>query len=184
MINWVKNPKGNKDFNEARWVTDEEGDWLFKLIRLYQPAVVFESGTANGYSTTWMAAANPSVIIHTYDPVDRPKVWRYTDCANQIVYHNSSFEEARDLIVKREGKADHSTGGIRRDWGVLSGALRRGDVIVFHDMNEPPVIRHVDRLTSQEADEHQADVLPELRNSKHYRIRTKRGMEVVVYEEN
>jgi predicted O-methyltransferase YrrM len=142
MINWVKNPKGNKDFNEARWVTDEEGDWLFKLIRLYQPAVVFESGTANGYSTTWMAAANPSVII------------------------------------------DHSTGGIRRDWGVLSGALRRGDVIVFHDMNEPPVIRHVDRLTSQEADEHQADVLPELRNSKHYRIRTKRGMEVVVYEEN
>lgn len=138
---------------QSRWITNEEAQVLLDLIEDQGFGLVYESGTANGFSARLMAETGAEV--HTYDPVDRPQVWsRNIHSTLNISCYREEFENVRSVLEEREDKAlffidgEHSYGGCSRDWLAVEPFLRKGDVVVFHDYQDRGVVktrmRHID----------------------------------------
>ena len=151
--------KINAKFDTRKWIGADEGEILRELIRLSSATQYFESGTANGCSALWAAVSLPeSGVVHTFDPINRIKVWDARSYIKPIMpkisFHNEEFEKGiGKVLLKREDTpaaffidGDHSSGAIGREWEAIKNYLIIGDLIVFHDMSERGVGRAWQRI--------------------------------------
>ena len=134
------------EFNRGRWVTLEEAHLLYMVGKEEAPDCIFESGTANGYSTLWLSLVGCPVV--TFDPVARPKVWDVLgSIPDNVSYVKDSFSSVVERYKDVGGKrvffidGDHSSSGIQKDCEALKEYANRGDVVLFHDLTERPVLR-------------------------------------------
>ena len=99
--------------------------------------------------------------IETYDPVDRPNVWKdarwdFPDehHEDKITYIQSPFkagkEYAHPIVFFVDG--DHSQKGIREDWEQIERYLRTRDAVIFHDLSERPIKKFCVRLREKHPD--------------------------------
>lgn len=129
--------------DRGRWAVVEEAELLYNLISIDKIKTVFEIGTANGWTSSWMALAGATV--HTFDICNRPKVYE-DKCFPVPVKERIHFTfvgspECVELMktIEREGQAlffidgDHSQEGVGRDYEAVIPLLRSGDKVVFHD---------------------------------------------------
>lgn len=144
---------------------------LFTVAQTEKVSQVYESGTANGFSTLWLAAAlrqqglgpvsselirrggEETTRVHTFDPVDRKKLWTarpYGTLAPYITYHQEPFDEGiYKLPLEHRGltpalffiDGDHNYHGMKKDVQAMLNAVSPGDVIVFHDLKDYQNIR-------------------------------------------
>ncbi len=132
-------------FKRSRWMTVEEGYALFLLLQLYDIRTYIECGTANGYSALWAAAALEGVEgaeIHTWDIVDRPKVWHSVEALKPlgaaVQFHLRPFDDWPRMVTPKGPTLFFVDGGhkwreVLADWKTIEGRAKPGDVIVFHD---------------------------------------------------
>ena len=135
---------------KSRWVTLEEARLLLKLCLIQQPEVIFESGTANGFSTMWLSVVG--VPVYTFDPVDRTKLWDNLGIIN-ITYVKDKFSSVvftySELSSCRKAffiDGDHSSSGVQSDCAAVKQYAKVDDIVIFHDLNEKPVMRAWHRL--------------------------------------
>ena len=137
-------------FKKARWVTLEEANLLYTIAEEEDPDFIFESGTANGFSTMWMALHGCDV--YTFDPVSRPKVWDAEGQPSHVHYVERSFSTMPDVAKHIHGKKMffidglHTSQGVLNDIDAVKEVVQEGDVIVFHDLNDSHVVRFWDRM--------------------------------------
>ena len=138
-------------FKTARWITDDEADVLCKLIRKYDVSEVYESGTANGYSSCRMSETG--VKVTTFDPYSRAKIWDepgFEHYKNIVKYVEAPFSsmELNPISGIRlffvDG--DHSGLGATEDVNTILKFIDINDVIVFHDMSEKKVVKVWQRM--------------------------------------
>jgi len=173
-------------YSPGRWVTVDEGEILRNIGRLC-PEVknYYECGTANGYSTCWaILGLSSEANIHTFDVVDRPKVWNesafnLSQFKPRVNFHLGSFEKGiGSLLDDREGSSiffidgEHSVGGVSRDWHAIRSYLRRGDVIILHDLIMRNVAKNWQRIKT-------ANI-----TSRFIDFETKRCIGVIFYDAN
>ncbi len=168
-----------EEFNTGRWVTNDEGAILYSLVTLMQPDNCFECGTANGYSSLWLASAlKEGVKVHTFDPVNRPKVWdeaSFNVTTDNIVFHCEKFSDGIGgmLVTCNEGSnlffidGEHSQGGVILDIESIEPYLAKGDTLVFHDANDRSVIKAYLKLIAR------------LNNPELFFFKTRRGIKVI-----
>ena len=136
-------------FNRARWVTLEEAKLLYTIVEEEDPDFIFESGTANGFSTMWLSLHGPDVF--TFDPVSRPKVWDVIGKPANIEYVEDEFSTMTEIAKNLPGKklffidGLHTAGGVNGDTDAVKEIISPGDVIVYHDLNIQYVVRCWDR---------------------------------------
>lgn len=146
---------GKRRFKRQRWVTIEEGHVLNSIVEEEVPHFIFESGTANGYSTMWLALQGGSVF--TFDPVNRPKVWDDTGKPSFVYYTEGKFSTMIESADIPPGKklffidGNHSDHGVREDLEVVLKVIKPGDVIVLHDTHDRCPGRYFRRLKLQAA---------------------------------
>lgn len=137
-------------FNRARWVTLEEARLLHTIAKEEAPDFVFESGTANGFSTMWLALHGSDVF--TFDPVCRLKVWDVCGKPRNVQCIERSFSNMPDIAEVMPGKKMffidglHTSQGVKDDTEAVKEVVQDGDVIVFHDLNDMHVVRFWDRM--------------------------------------
>lgn len=135
-----------------RWVNEEEGELLAEIAVESGARIFYESGTANGISACWVAEKLPDLEIHTFDPIERIKVWNYNNVdfgsfIDNIQWHQDRFSTGLEKAFRPGVRAlwfidgDHSTEGLREDWDAMEPRLQSGDVVVFHDLNIEAVHR-------------------------------------------
>lgn len=138
----------------SRWMTKEEVDILVSRIQEVNPVKVFESGTANGYSSANIASAGFKVL--TFDPVDRVKVWSHLlpEVQERIEYFNKPFVKCVDYIRKTPPiyptyyfiDGDHTAEGIKADFDAIKPWLHLYDRVMFHDYPaEYKMTRYINR---------------------------------------
>ncbi len=116
-----------------------EAFWLFNLVRDFDPDLVVESGSFEGYSTYFLSrAVREGARVMSFDPFSTPKV-RFQN----VEYHASDWT-AVNVEAKAGSRAiiffdDHLHHGKR-----LMQAARRGfKHILFHDNYVTPHQSHV-----------------------------------------
>lgn len=156
LINFRRNPPGDftgKDV--SRWITEEEGLILYYAVQEHQISRVYECGTANGYSTSWLVQAMIDAgvnkpLVRTWDPINREKVWKFLafpfsaikekleSFSEYIRYYESEFrigpadlEEGHKTAYFIDG--DHGKGAIKRDWEEVEPLMKKGDLVILHD---------------------------------------------------
>lgn len=136
---------------KARWVTLDEAKLLLKLATEHDCEVIFESGTANGLSASWMSLSGKPVI--TFDPVDRNKIWDGLGI-NNITYVNKKFSEVDSVYPEFKSKrkmffidGDHGPTGVGEDCAAVERFASEGDLIILHDLNERYPFRGWKRLS-------------------------------------
>ena len=131
--------------DRGRWATEEEARLLYAFVKDYSIGTVFEIGTANGWTASWMALAGARV--YTYDIVDRAKVYEHIAfpvpaLVSSIVFTKLGSPECVEDMKLRpllSGPVlffidgDHSTSGVMRDFEAIKPLFKDNDVIVFHD---------------------------------------------------
>lgn len=132
-------------FKTQMWIALEEMEIILSVIEKGDFAAIYESGTCHGYSSSCMAEAVGDIKIHTFDPVDRDKVWEEVPekLKKKIVFYTRKFNSyAPDIVVNRPDApcfffidGDHRYSGVRRDWRAIRPFLRDGDVVAFHDVD-------------------------------------------------
>lgn len=166
------------EFKQARWVNQPESELLREWVRAANPDVVLESGTANGYSTIWMASGlSDKAVVHTFDPIDRAKVWPLLpEAATNIHFHQSEFRNVRKYVPLVEGKilafidGDHGILSVLEDWEALLPYLKPNDVVLFHDIGEASVLKAL------------KDILQSTPTSRLFTFDTRRGVGVLIYK--
>lgn len=141
-----------------RWVTIEEAEILHMVAHAMQPEYIFESGTANGYSSLWLAESGSPVI--TFDPFDRTKVWDELGLPHStITCVQSSFTELPGLYPELKDKSklffidgSHSAGAAAADYRTVGAYAKEGDVVLFHDVRERGVRAVWNRIQSASKD--------------------------------
>lgn len=142
--------KDSEVFNRARWVTVDEANILYTIAKEEDPDFILESGTANGFSTMWLALHGS--IVFTFDPVSRPKVWDADGKPCNIQCIERSFSTMPELAAGLPGKKMffidglHTSQGVKDDTEAVKEVVQEGDVIVFHDLNDSHVVRFWDRM--------------------------------------
>lgn len=138
-------------FKTSRWVNLEEAHFLHNLVLLNDIEIVFESGTANGYSAAWMALAlyesrqDRKYYVDTYDPVNRNKVWSVIpDFPDNIEYHESAFlSDGEAVDWGRFGvpwkalyfiDGAHNFSGSKKEIKAARRLIKPGDLLVMHDI--------------------------------------------------
>ena len=138
----------DEKYGIGRWVTDREAEYLCSLIRDHNICVVYESGTANGFSAAKMAQTSAHVV--TYDPNKRPHIWEekgFEHYEDSVTYVQKGFEELsidpRIWGGPRLFFIDGDHGGIAatRDLEAVMKFYKDGDVIALHDFNEKKVVK-------------------------------------------
>jgi len=141
-------------FKTGRWVNSEESKILCDRVKTCE--IYFESGTANGFSAL-NVALETSCIVHTFDPVNRPKIWESVniskDVIEKICFHQDKFEMASPLIQSNTElhksffiDGDHGQGFVLRDFATIEPFLKSKDVIVFHDLRNNSVMKAWDQI--------------------------------------
>ncbi len=162
---------GKKLFKKQRWVNLEEAELLRSIAEETDPDFIFESGTANGYSTMWLALQGCDV--YTYDIADRAKVWDDTGKPSFVHYTEDRFSTMTKIARNRPGRklffidGNHAAYALREDLGAVLEVIHPGDVIVLHDVHDRCPGRYFRRLKSQAASSETYD--------------TKRGMAKLVW---
>jgi predicted O-methyltransferase YrrM len=135
---------------KGRWVTVEEGRLLLQLATTYQPDVIFESGTANGLSAAWMYGSGRPII--TFDPIDRMKLWERLG-VDGIEYVRDKFSSVDSRYPEMAGwkklffiDGEHTSSGVLEDIEAVKRFAKLGDMVVFHDTIDTPIIRAIHRL--------------------------------------
>lgn len=122
--------------NTALWLTDDEAGILYTITAFEKPKIVYESGSANGFSASIFASLD--ILVQTYDPVDRPKVWNsFPEIEENIIFHNDRFSTAERVSSEKSLffiDGDHSRASFREDIQRVEELLIPGDVIVLHDV--------------------------------------------------
>jgi len=168
-------------YHQGRWVNYDEAELLREWVRAVNPDVVLESGTANGYSTTWLASGMlGDSKLYTFDPVDRPKVWdEFTspEVVGRINFCKAEFRHLGQFVNPTPAArilafidGDHGRDSVMEDFKSLQPYLKPGDVLLFHDLRERSLIKGFDdikRLTP---------------TSRWFKFRTARVIGVLIYE--
>ena len=127
--------------NKGRWVTIEEGHILNQITIDFKPEYIFESGTANGFSTLWLSLYGAPVF--TFDPVNRYKMWGcIEESLTNITYVQETFKmlpisypdfsESKKLFFL-DGL--HTASGLKEDYDTVMSYASAGDTVLFHDLN-------------------------------------------------
>lgn len=133
-------------YKRARWITAEEAQFIYDIIREKNIENFFEIGTANGFSSSIAAAAILSTgllpNIHTWDIISRFKIYEeeeaFIDLMPHIKFHNKMFNmkdiprTAKSSLFFIDG--DHTSEGVNRDWNSVKTHLTTGDTVIFHDL--------------------------------------------------
>ena len=144
-------------FKLARWITEKEAEVLCDLIKEHNIEEVYESGTANGYSSCKMSETGIHIV--TFDPYDRLKIWdepEFEFYKDQIEYINTEFSALQ--LEPIEGKrlffidGDHSGVGATEDVEAVLKYIAPGDVIVLHDMSEKKIVKVWQRMDKSSFD--------------------------------
>ena len=137
--------------NTSRWVTIEEANLLYDIVDKVKPKYIFESGTANGYSSVWLSLSGIPVI--TFDPYNREKIWElFEGCPKNITYVQDRFSSIVDRFSDLFGMklffldGDHNSSGIKEDCDVIIKYASCGDIVIFHDLNMSSVFRFWHRM--------------------------------------
>jgi hypothetical protein len=128
-------------FKVARWCTPDEGMALYTLVQAHGIQTVLECGTANGYSTHWLAQG--ADVVHTWDIVKRTKIWECRDGLPSwnIISHVGRFDEGVGNVYAEGPRlffidGDHKREAVRKDWRAVRPLIRKGDIVAFHDALE------------------------------------------------
>jgi cephalosporin hydroxylase len=110
---------------------------LYGLVVREKPDVIFESGTAVGWSATWMTLASDAPV-YTFDPVARKQLFSPKD--KEFYFTNAEFAEVKHLLPSWSNKkklflvdGDHRRRFVLRDFNAIVDFLAPGDIMVFHD---------------------------------------------------
>ena len=147
---------------------------LADLIRQRKPRSVVEIGTANGGTLSiWCALADPKAVIASIDlpggihgggyPYWRTFVYRHFAQPEQKLYlfradsHQPDTRDKLKSVLPPEGldflfiDADHTYDGVKGDFELYSPLVRRGGLVVLHDIcvHPPEMDCHVDRFWSE-----------------------------------
>jgi predicted O-methyltransferase YrrM len=141
-------PMRQKYDNRGRWAQIEEGRILYDLVQSTGADLFFEIGTANGWTACWAAAAGATV--HTFDISKRAKIYQDKHFLFPEWTERIHFQEIGSPLcvehmkkVKRGESAavflidgDHTHAGVSRDFQAVIPLLRKGDVVVLHDVSK------------------------------------------------
>ena len=131
--------KYSSKYNTARWVSNKEAKIIHKIVKNSRATSIYESGTANGFSTLWLALEGAKVT--TYDPKSRPKIWDEEEFSG--VKHNIIFKQERFCLGLHSKNlkpnlyfidGDHSLLGVVQDWLSVLYFLKSGDHVIMHDV--------------------------------------------------
>lgn len=123
-----------------------EAIFLYSLVLQEQPDVIFESGTAMGWSASWMLLAS-NAPIYTYDPNIRPRLFEIkkkkfnfiNDSFSTVVHKLPEWVSYKKLFFI---DGDHSMTGLLEDFNSIEQFLESEDIIVLHDtVRESGVIK-------------------------------------------
>jgi len=127
-------------FKFERWIIEEEANIICNEIKDYP--TLYESGTANGFSSYYFSRVI-SGLVHTFDPVNRPKIWDFLELdRSRIKYYDTPFGASANgvmtVLKKNDLKAffidgDHAYENVSRDWIVIRPFLTSKDIVIFHD---------------------------------------------------
>ncbi len=126
-------------------VTDVVGKFLNMMIQLHRPKTILEIGSANAYSTIWMAEAAKKINaqIHSIDhsaptyaeAEENIKLSGFSDCVNL------HFGDACDVIDQMPSSlffdfvfVDGEKASYLDFWKAISNRLNKGAFVVFDDM--------------------------------------------------
>lgn len=149
-----------KVYGQKRWVTEDEGEILYTIIKSIDAQSFIECGTANGYSALWAALALPKEgRVYTFDPVPRPKLWEdlklgFAELRDKIIYFQEEFQTLkwdppRPAVVFIDG--DHHSESVLKDWRIIEPNLWSFDKVVFHDLKSSKVKRAWDKITERQS---------------------------------
>lgn len=150
-----------------------EAIFLYGLIMREEPSIIFESGTAVGWSATWMALASDAAVF-TYDPVVRERL--FSPKEKDFIFVHAPFSEVKSKLDNKQFQfkrlylidGDHSLGGFLEDLGTIIPYLNPEDIIVLHDtIREQGVCKGLVKIKKQYP------------NWKYESIETYNGMEVI-----
>lgn len=166
------------EYKQARWVNFDEAEILREWVRAANPSLVLESGTANGYSSAWMASGlSDGSKLYTFDPIDRPKMWSYIPALkDKIEFVQTKFSRLAEAVKDFSGRivvfidGDHGYESVMEDWNTVQHYLKPGDVVLFHDVRESKVVKAVDDIRR---------ITP---SSRFFKFRTARQVGVLLYE--
>ncbi|MDX1373010.1 MAG: class I SAM-dependent methyltransferase, partial [Nitrososphaeraceae archaeon] len=132
---------------------------FYSLAMMYNPDVIFESGTNTGLSSVMWALSfqhrSKKGRVFTWDIQALPH--RVNSFDHEIVYFIKPFEEGVGDIIKAYEyqkklifvDGDHSTEGAMKDFMAVESYLLEGDVLIFHDVRKKnTVTKAVDRIVS------------------------------------
>lgn len=143
----LKSNKAGEAYKRERWVTIEEATVLYTILHIEEIQNYYESGTANGYSSSWatLAILQNGLIpnVHTWDLHNRNKIWEihsvFKNFQKLIMFHNEPFIKA-----KKQNKlpsrslyfidGDHTRSGFREDFELVKKLAIKGDIILLHDI--------------------------------------------------
>lgn len=135
-----RNAGTNSKYKVERWITIEEAQILLDVINTENIQYYYECGTANGFSACWAASAKNVIEVHTWDPVDRAKLYdEFSTLRLKITFHNAKYNEAIGKI-SHLGKSlffidgDHKMRPARSDINHTLKCAKPGDIIVLHDV--------------------------------------------------
>ena len=142
----IRTNKAGEAYKRERWVTFEEALLLYNMLYLEEIQNYYESGTANGYSSTWATLAilqnNIMPNVHTWDPHNRDKIWEgfsvFKNFKKLITFHNEEFVNVKK-INKLPSKSlffidgSHTQGGFTEDFEAVKRLATKGDIIMVHD---------------------------------------------------
>ena len=118
-----------------------KGD-LEKLLRLLEPEnikYVLEIGTWKGYSAeTWIRAFKPDKLVTIEKDPKFPDAIEIENINYKYFWNTDSHDN--DIQFNTEPydfaflDADHSYEGVKKDWEMYGPLVKKGGVIVFHDV--------------------------------------------------
>lgn len=147
----IKTWADESKYKFARWTPPEVLDVIINTCKDKHINSIVESGTANGWSAAYFSSEGFNVW--TYDPVDRPKIYRDPnfkyDLKGQIYFFNMPFEQRTKQLYKGSSvcyyiDGDHGRASVTNDFKSLP--LNKNDLIVFDDINEKPVKKAVNSI--------------------------------------
>lgn len=114
--------------------------FMYGLIIRQAPDVAYESGTAVGWSSAWIALAMDSKPVYTFDPAIRSSLFKPKQ--GNITYVNDRFESSVDKYMTGvAGKrkfffidGDHNHTSVLSDFDAVHGYLESEDILLFHDV--------------------------------------------------
>lgn len=143
------------------WATVDEAMILFHQVQSSGAQGYVESGTCHGFTACWAATTNVREV-HTFDPVEREKIWTREGLAvltPKIHFHLGKFEDLVEealyefhlqerLYFFIDG--DHTSKGVSADFNIIEPYLANEDRVMFHDaITEHAVAKFVEMVAKR-----------------------------------